>query len=151
MVLLSAVAFLPIFLILLLLSANNYCSAIMSASSEHYRLSGQVICLSGASSGIGAAIASALYQEGAKVCIGARRVERLEAVAKDCKSKFPDSPGEFVCAPLDVTDRASVQDFVKKACQDYKVNALDGMVCCAGVMYFTKMKVSTYYSIILYV
>lgn len=105
-----------------------------------YRLANQVICLTGASSGIGAAIASALYQEGARVCIGARRLDRLEAVVDGCQQRCPDSPGKILCKQLDVTDRASVQQLVAHATQEFEVESLDAMVCCAGVMYFTKMK-----------
>ena len=114
--------------------------AIMSSTTSAYRLAGKVICLSGASSGIGAAIAEALYQEGAKVCIGARRVERLDVVAKQCQEKFPDSPAKIITAQLDVTDRTSVQSMIGKALQEFGGDAVDAMVCCAGVMYFTKMK-----------
>jgi NADP-dependent 3-hydroxy acid dehydrogenase YdfG len=119
---------------------NNNNNNVMS-SNHQYRLAGQVICVSGASSGIGATIATALYQEGAKVCIGARRVERLEEVAKSCRAKFPDSPAQMICASLDVTDRQSVMAFVQKAKTEFAVSSsIDCMVCCAGVMYFTKMK-----------
>jgi NADP-dependent 3-hydroxy acid dehydrogenase YdfG len=113
---------------------------IIMSSTSAYRLADKVICLSGASSGIGAAIAEALYQEGAKVCIGARRVDRLDAVAKQCQEKFPDSPAKIVTAQLDVTDRASVQGLVNKALSEFGGDSVDAMVCCAGVMYFTKMK-----------
>lgn len=120
---------------------NNINNSIMSSSSPHYRLAGQVICVSGASSGIGAAIATALYQEGANVCIGARRVERLEEVANSCRAKFPDSPAQMICRSLDVTDRRSVMEFVQTAKTEFAVtSSIDCMVCCAGVMYFTKMK-----------
>ena len=110
------------------------------SSSPVYRLENQVICLSGASSGIGAAIAKALYQEGAKICIGARRVDRLEQVASDCQTNFPEAPGQFHVCELDVTNRASVQTMVETACAKFGVDALDAMICCAGVMYFTQMK-----------
>jgi NADP-dependent 3-hydroxy acid dehydrogenase YdfG len=123
---------------LLLLSIFIFISIMSSASS--YRLAGQVICLSGASSGIGAAIAAALLEQGANICIGARRVDRLEQVAKDCHAKFPDSPGKITFTKLDVTDRVSVQGLVDKACSEFGVESVDAMVCCAGVMYFTKMK-----------
>jgi NADP-dependent 3-hydroxy acid dehydrogenase YdfG len=111
-----------------------------ASASSSYRLAGQVICLSGASSGIGAAIAAALLEQGANVCIGARRVDRLEQVAKDCQANFPDSPGKMIFTKLDVTDRVSVQGLVEKACSEFEVESVDAMVCCAGVMFFTKMK-----------
>jgi NADP-dependent 3-hydroxy acid dehydrogenase YdfG len=104
-----------------------------------FRLENKVICLSGASSGIGAAIALALYEQGAKVSIGARRMDKLQEVAALCKTRFPDSPGSVLCTTLDVTSRESVQAFVQTTCDEYKVESLDSIVCCAGVMFFTKM------------
>lgn len=111
-----------------------------SPSSSAFRLAGKVVCLSGASSGIGAAIAEALFQEGANVCIGARRKDRLEAVAKTSQEKFPSSPGKILTCELDVTKRDSVVAMVQRATSEFGVDCVDAMVCCAGVMYFTMMK-----------
>lgn len=61
--------------------------------------------VSGASSGIGAATAIALSTIGFDVVIGARRVERLSEVAKQC-------PGPVAVHQLDVTDDGSVNHFV---------------------------------------
>ena len=114
----------------------------MSSSSppSTYRLAGQVIGLSGASSGIGVAIAEALYQEGAQIIIGARRVDRLQQVVSACQTKFPNSPGTMIVCSLDVTNRQSVLDMVQMAKTQFHVASMDAMVCCAGVMYLTKMK-----------
>lgn len=105
-----------------------------------FRLEHQVICVTGASSGIGAAIAQALYREGARVCIGARRVTKLEEVAANIQKESPTSVGQVITVECDVTSRASVQAFVAKACEVYGVASIDCMIACAGVMYFTEMK-----------
>lgn len=103
-------------------------------------LKDQVICLVGASSGIGAAIAHALYREGGKVAIGARRLNKLQEVVQECAQQYPDSEGSFLSLECDVTSRESVQSFCQQTCQHYQVSSIDTMICCAGVMYFTKMK-----------
>ncbi|KAL3924914.1 MAG: hypothetical protein SGILL_000749 [Bacillariaceae sp.] len=103
-------------------------------------LKDQVICLIGASSGIGAAIAHALYKEGAKVAIGARRLPKLQEVVQECQTKYPDSTGTILPLECDVTSRESVNQFTAATCQHYSCASVDTMICCAGVMYFTKMK-----------
>ena len=103
-------------------------------------LANQVICLVGASSGIGAAIAESLFRSGANVCIGARRLNKLEDVAQGCRDKFPDSEGEVLPVECDVTSRESVQKLCDTACEHFACASVDAMICCAGVMYFTKMK-----------
>jgi short-subunit dehydrogenase len=54
-------------------------------------LDGAKILLTGASSGIGAALAPQLAAKGAIVGIVARRAERLEAVVAECRQHTPDS------------------------------------------------------------
>jgi NADP-dependent 3-hydroxy acid dehydrogenase YdfG len=65
-----------------------------------------VAVVTGASSGIGAATARALAADGWDVTVGARRVDRLEALAAEIG---------VTAHPLDVTDAASVDDFVASA------------------------------------
>ena len=61
---------------------------------------GLVAVVTGASSGIGAALAQGLSGAGARVTLSARRPDRLEAVARNC-------PGETLTAPADMTDPAA--------------------------------------------
>ena len=72
-------------------------------------LASKWVLITGASSGFGAAAARAFAREGAKLLLGARRLDRLEAVATKCnKLGAPDA--QF--AALDVASTASVNTFV---------------------------------------
>jgi len=53
-----------------------------------YSLKGKVVFITGASSGIGMACARSFATEGAKLLLGARRMERIEALAQEIKEKY---------------------------------------------------------------
>jgi NADP-dependent 3-hydroxy acid dehydrogenase YdfG len=78
---------------------------------ENSGIKGKVVAITGASSGIGEAIARHLAKNGAKVILGARRIEKLEQVVTSIK----DSGGEAACTILDVTQPDDVKNFVKFA------------------------------------
>lgn len=103
-----------------------------------HRLKDIVVVLTGASSGIGASIAEHLLKEGAKVCMGARRLDKLAEVQKFATDKHPDSPGKLLFRQCDVTQRESVQTLVDEA--ESQLGEVDVIINCAGVMYFTEMK-----------
>ncbi|MBI1199936.1 MAG: SDR family NAD(P)-dependent oxidoreductase [Phenylobacterium sp.] len=74
-------------------------------------LTGQVALVTGASSGLGLRFARVLAASGAKVAIAARRVDRLEALAKDIR----DAGGEALPVALDVTDADQLVGAVAQA------------------------------------
>jgi 3-hydroxy acid dehydrogenase/malonic semialdehyde reductase len=71
-------------------------------------LANQWVLITGASAGFGAAAALAFARENARLILGARRMDRLEAVAKAARQA--GSPDVRIQA-LDVTQTASVQSF----------------------------------------
>lgn len=98
-------------------------------------LAGKVAVITGASSGIGAAVATALAAEGADVAIAARRVEVLDSL----KSKITSTSGVKVLAQAtDVTQRSQVEALIKAT--EETLGPVDMLVACAGVMYYTLMK-----------
>jgi hypothetical protein len=74
------------------------------------KLSGKWILITGASSGFGAAAAKAFAAEGAHVVLGARRVDRLKAVAAEARTAGAASAHVHA---LDVASTASVTTFVE--------------------------------------
>ncbi|MGX1827711.1 SDR family oxidoreductase [Paenibacillus taichungensis] len=89
---------------------------------------GKVVVITGASSGIGEAAARLLAKQGAHVVIGARRVDRLEALASSIRSEG----GSVEYHTLDVTQLEEMQTIVELALSRY--GRLDVIVNNAGVM-----------------
>src|SRR5271170_2411674 len=90
-------------------------------------IEGKVVAITGASSGIGEATALLLAGRGAKVVLGARRSERLEAVA----DRIRKAGGEVAYACTDVKRRDDLLDFVELAVQRF--GQLDVLVSNAGI------------------
>jgi NADP-dependent 3-hydroxy acid dehydrogenase YdfG len=93
----------------------------------------KVVLVTGASSGIGAGIARELAGAGAKVMLGARRTDRLEALAGELRA----AGGEVRLRQLDVTDRADVAAFAEAARAEW--GRVDVIVNNAGVMPLSPM------------
>jgi NADP-dependent 3-hydroxy acid dehydrogenase YdfG len=91
-------------------------------------VTGKVVAITGASSGIGEAAGRVLAAAGAKVILGARRADRLETIADDIRK----SKGEVDIQTIDVTKREDLALFVKKA-QD-RFGRLDVLIGNAGLM-----------------
>jgi len=91
------------------------------------KLSGRVALVTGASSGIGEATASALAAAGACVGLVARRLDRLEVLAK----RLRENGGQVLPIQADVTDEAQVDGMVETVLREY--GRLDILVAAAGI------------------
>ena len=91
-------------------------------------LSEKVVLITGASSGIGAGIALELGGAGAKLMLGARRMDRLQTVAAEIEA----SGGAALTRSLDVTDRESVRAFADAARDAW--GRVDVLINNAGIM-----------------
>ncbi|MAO36097.1 MAG: oxidoreductase [Zunongwangia sp.] len=89
---------------------------------------GKVVAITGASSGIGEAIAKHLASLGAKVVLGARRTAKLETISNVIKA----NGGEAVYTKLDVTVPENLRAFVDFSLECY--GTLDVFVNNAGLM-----------------
>lgn len=87
-----------------------------------------MVVITGASSGIGQATATAFAKVGARLELGARRLDRLKAVAEKCREA--GSP-EVNVQVVDVGQKAQARAFIAAAIRDYE--RLDVLVNNAGV------------------
>src|SRR5689334_11962942 len=92
------------------------------------RLKGAVVLITGASSGIGAATALAFARAGARLELGARRLEKVQEVAEQCREA--GAPAAHA-RQVDVGSRAAARAFVAAAIRDHE--RLDVLVNNAGV------------------
>ena len=91
-------------------------------------ITGKVVVITGGSSGLGEATAHYLAEKGAKVVLGARRVEKLEKVATEIKK----NGGAVEILRTDVTNADDVKALVKKAIASF--GKIDVMINNAGIM-----------------
>ncbi len=88
--------------------------------------SNPVIVITGASAGIGRAAARRLARDGARVVVSARRIDRLEALARE----IGGAGGHALPLAADVTREADMQMLVERALATF--GRLDVMLCNAG-------------------
>jgi NADP-dependent 3-hydroxy acid dehydrogenase YdfG len=93
-----------------------------------YDLSGRVVALTGASSGIGEATALLCARSGAAVALGARRSDRVEALA----GRIEQEGGAAVAIAVDVAVEQQARGFVDGCRQ--RLGRVDALVNNAGVM-----------------
>ncbi len=94
----------------------------------HSNITGKVVAITGASSGLGEATARLLSAEGAFVVLGARRMDRLQSLAEELTAHG----GKALAVATDVTIFDQVRELVNAAMQAY--GRVDVMLNNAGLM-----------------
>src|SRR5258708_34951083 len=82
---------------------------------ETSNVTGKVVVITGASSGIGESTAKLLAKQGAKVVLGARRSNRIDAVVQEISA----SGGKAIGFVTDVTKRAEVEEIIQRAVEGF--------------------------------
>jgi NADP-dependent 3-hydroxy acid dehydrogenase YdfG len=90
-------------------------------------VSGKVIAITGASSGIGEATGRLLAERGAAVVLGARRTQRLDDITQDIR----DAGGSAITCATDVARREDLERLVGRAVAEF--GRLDVLVSNAGI------------------
>ena len=91
------------------------------------RFTDQVIWVTGASSGIGEALAQAFAREGAHVVLSGRREAELQRVASNCTERT----GQILCLPFDMLDEIGRKAAVEQVLSRF--GHIDMLVNNAGV------------------
>lgn len=95
---------------------------------ENRLLKGTVVAITGASSGIGRETARLLVEAGAKVALGARRLDRLEALVQELGAD------NALAVQMDVTSPTANNEFIAKTLSTF--GRLDSVVANAGIGYY---------------
>ncbi len=98
---------------------------------------GKAVIITGASSGIGKALALQLAGAGASVALAARNAERLQALAEECRAH--GGKGEVI--PTDVADEAQCRAFVSRAKEAF--GRIDMLINNAGMSVVAKLEEMT--------
>ena len=91
------------------------------------KIEGSNVVITGASSGIGAALGPMLAARGATVGLVARRADRLEAVLAECQQHTPESRAW----PVDLADLHAAEELVHEATREW--GHVDCLVNNAGI------------------
>jgi short-subunit dehydrogenase len=92
------------------------------------------IILTGASEGIGRALALALASRGARLALAARDRERLESLAQECRARG----GEALAVPTDVTNQQDLEWLVAETVKSF--GGLDAVIHNAGITMWSRFE-----------
>jgi short-subunit dehydrogenase len=114
-----------------------------SACAQHARkvsmhtFSGQTVLITGASEGIGRALALALARQGAQLALAARNPERLTQVAQECHALG----AQALALPADIAQRGDCEQLVAHTLEHY--GRLDVLVNNAGITMWSRFDAIT--------
>lgn len=91
------------------------------------QFSGKIVWITGASAGIGEALAKAAAREGAKLVLSARRVKELERVVKECNIRADD----YLILPMDMIETDGYPTMAQKVYDHF--GSIDYLFSNAGV------------------
>jgi NAD(P)-dependent dehydrogenase (short-subunit alcohol dehydrogenase family) len=94
---------------------------------DRFHLDGKVAIVTGASAGLGVAVAQALAEAGADVALGARRVDAL----KETRALVEAAGRRAICVPTDISDQGQCQALVDATMAEF--GRLDVLVNNAGI------------------
>ncbi|APW98032.1 3-oxoacyl-ACP reductase [Halobiforma lacisalsi AJ5] len=100
-------------------------------STSQFSVDGEVAVVTGASSGIGEAIAKSFADDGVDVVICSREQENVDPVAEEIAES--DRPGEALAVECDVTDREAVDALVEATVEEF--DGLDVLINNAGASF----------------
>ncbi|MGD2295600.1 MAG: SDR family oxidoreductase [Candidatus Aminicenantes bacterium] len=104
------------------------------------RMKGSRVLITGASSGIGKAVAFEFARRGAKLTLASRRLDALKNLVKEIQSAYPDTP-QPMTAQCDVTRRKDVKRMVKETARRF--GGIDVLVNNAGTGVYGNVELTT--------
>jgi len=103
------------------------------------RISGKRVIVTGASSGVGRALAVSLAGRGAVLTIAARRYDKLEEVSREIAAQFPDTP-DPVAVRCDVTIAGDVSTLIGGAVE--RLGSVDMLINNAGISVYGETRLT---------
>ncbi len=103
----------------------------MSIKTDLFELSGKVALLTGASKGMGRAMAEGLAEHGAKVMLSSRKIDQCERAAAEINAKLGDGPGEAIAAACNISHKEQLEHLVRATHE--RLGAIDILICNAAV------------------
>ena len=100
-------------------------------TTDRFAVAGQTAIVTGASSGIGRAIAERFAEDGADVVVCSREQDNVDPVAEEITES--DRPGEALAVECDVTDREAVEALVEATVEEF--GGIDCLVNNAGASF----------------